>query len=340
MKKIKVGIIGCGAIAESFHIPILFAMPEVEIRSISDININRAKNIASRYNIPNYYKDYNKILEDTDISTIYICTPPNLHAEMIVNSLNAGKNVFCEKPLCLSVKDSEWIAETYAKSNNLLMIGHSLRFLENQKTAKKLIPNIIKEPLSIHGQLILGGPFYSWKTASDYYKDPTKGGDILFNNGIHLIDLFQFYFGEICEVSATVRCSGLNKTDEVIDNASLVIKFKNGLIGSMDLAYSGTIQEAFVSIIGTGGKMKIDILKPKIIVYKKGRDISKIKGPYIMSFKQYRSHILLEDEYFIKCILEGKKPTTITLDEARKAVEVVIAAYSSSKEKKVIELPL
>ncbi|MHA1251565.1 MAG: Gfo/Idh/MocA family protein [Candidatus Helarchaeota archaeon] len=339
MKKIKVGIIGCGAIAELFHIPILFAIPEVEIHSISDINIQRAKNIASKYNIPNYYKDYKKLLDDEDISTIYICTPPNLHAEMIINSLNAGKNVFCEKPLCLTLNDAERIVRTYNSNNNLLMIGHSLRFLENQKTAKKLIPNIIKKPLSIHGQMILGGPFYSWKTASEYYKDPTKGGDILFNNGIHLIDLFQYYFGEINEVLAAVRCSGLNNTNKVIDNASLVVNFKNGLIGSMDLAYSGTIQEAFISIIGTGGKMKIDILKPKIIVYKKGRDISKIKGPYIISFKQYRSHILLEDEYFIRCILKDKKPTMITLDEAKKAVEIVIAAYSSSKEKRAIKLP-
>ena len=98
VKTMKVGVIGCGAIAQRAHIPTFNSIEGVEVQAVCDINEEKAKKTAKKYKIKEYYTDYKTMLENPSINLVSICTPPNLHAEIIIEAARAGKHVLVENP--------------------------------------------------------------------------------------------------------------------------------------------------------------------------------------------------------------------------------------------------
>ncbi|PIE54506.1 MAG: oxidoreductase [Dethiosulfovibrio peptidovorans] len=100
MKQISIGIIGSG-FASHLHCKYMSQVAGVSLRmkSIADIDLEKAKNVADLYGFDSYYEDYRRMLDDPDIDVIHICTPPFLHSSMVSEVLSSGKHVICEKPL-------------------------------------------------------------------------------------------------------------------------------------------------------------------------------------------------------------------------------------------------
>jgi len=141
VKTMKVGVIGCGAIAQRAHIPTFNSIEGVEVQAVCDINEEKARKTAKKYKIKEYYTDYKTMLENPSINLVSICTPPNLHAEIIIEAARAGKHVLVEKPLATKLKDALKAIQTAKENKIKLCVTHNYRYYPAIRKAKTLIDN-------------------------------------------------------------------------------------------------------------------------------------------------------------------------------------------------------
>lgn len=131
MNKIKVGIIGCGGIANQKHLPALSRQKDkVELAAFCDVDINRAKKAAEQYGESDakVYTDYNELLKDNTIELVHVLTPNVSHSPITVAAFAAGKHVMCEKPMAHNTEAAEAMMEAWKKSGKKFTIGYQNRF--------------------------------------------------------------------------------------------------------------------------------------------------------------------------------------------------------------------
>jgi predicted dehydrogenase len=136
--KVRVGIVGLGLVCDS-HIKAYLSHPDAEVVAVCDLDEPRAKAVAGEFGIHKYYTSYEAMLKDGDINTIDITTPTILHAPMSIAAAKAGKNVLCEKPFCLSLKEGAAVCEEAERRGVTLMVGESYIFMTSIMKARELI---------------------------------------------------------------------------------------------------------------------------------------------------------------------------------------------------------
>lgn len=130
MMTIKVGIIGCGGIANGKHMPSLQKVENVEMTAFCDVDISKAACAAKAYGTDNakVYDDYKALLKDATIDVIHVCTPNDSHCEITVAGLHAGKHVMCEKPMAKTTAEAQKMIDTAKSTGKKLTIGYQNRF--------------------------------------------------------------------------------------------------------------------------------------------------------------------------------------------------------------------
>ncbi|MDF2484674.1 MAG: oxidoreductase domain protein [Herbinix sp.] len=128
-KKIKVGIIGCGGIANGKHMPSLSKLGDVELVAFCDIIAEKAEKAKKEYGTPDakVYTDYKELLKDKDIEVVHVCTPNRSHAPISIDSMQAGKHVMCEKPMAKTAEDARKMVQTAKETGMKLTIGYQHR---------------------------------------------------------------------------------------------------------------------------------------------------------------------------------------------------------------------
>jgi predicted dehydrogenase len=129
-EKVRVGIIGCGGIAQGKHLPSLQRLPEVELVAFTDFVEDRAREVASKFGAEGakVYATYEALLEDKSIDVVHVLTPNKSHAEVSIAALEAGKHVMCEKPMATNSTDAKKMVETARRVGKKLTIGYDNRF--------------------------------------------------------------------------------------------------------------------------------------------------------------------------------------------------------------------
>ena len=174
--------------------------------------------------------EYKKILTDKNIDVICICAPNKFHKDIIIESLRAGKHVFCEKPITRNFKEAQEIYKVAKNSKNILQVGSNHRFFESVLFAKKLVDKgTIGEVLSFSGRIGHNGERLkdSW-----FWKKEISGGGTLLDNGCHLLDLSRFFLGKF-ESGTGITSNTYWKNLEVEDTASGVFKTQEGKTASI-----------------------------------------------------------------------------------------------------------
>ena len=136
MKKVRIGIIGCGGIAKQKHFPALSSYPELcEMVAFCDIVEERAKEACEKYGAPGakVYTDYKELLADESIDTVHVLTPNVVHSPITVAAFEAGKNVMCEKPMAHTTEAAEAMMAAWTKSGKKFTIGYQNRFRKDSQ---------------------------------------------------------------------------------------------------------------------------------------------------------------------------------------------------------------
>ncbi|MBS4195993.1 Gfo/Idh/MocA family protein [Lederbergia citri] len=138
MRKIRIGVIGVGQIGKS-HLSNYASIPDAEIVAVCDVNEQEARRVAEQYNIPSVYTDYRELLSRDDIEAVDVCLHNNFHAPMTIAALEAGKHVYCEKPIAGTYFDGKRMVETAKETGNMLHIQLGTIYRKETKAAKALI---------------------------------------------------------------------------------------------------------------------------------------------------------------------------------------------------------
>ena len=154
----KVGIIGCGKIAQVRHIPEYLANPETEIAGYFDLNTQRAQELSAAHG-GRVYASYQEMLSDPAIDAVSVCTVNTTHAEIATAALRAGKHVLCEKPMASTLEECEAMVAAARETGRLLMIGHNQELTRAHMLAKQLMEEgMIGRLLTFRTTFGHGGP--------------------------------------------------------------------------------------------------------------------------------------------------------------------------------------
>ena len=344
-----VGIIGTGNIAETHANAVLAANGA---RLVACYNHNAAKGdaFASRFGIRSYH-DLDGFLSDADVDIVMIATPSGAHLEPALSAIESGKKaVIVEKPMEITTARCDAMIEAAERKGVLLAGIFQSRFFEASKVIKKAIDE------GRFGRLTLLDAQFKWLRTQDYFdsvpwrgiKDKVGGG-ILMNQGIHAIDLMEWFGGDVADVSARTALLGHSGID-VEDTAAAVLRFRNGAIGIIEgtsASYPGFLKR--VEICGTDGSA---ILEEESIKAWQFRDERPEDEEIRKRFSSKTSsgggasdpmgiaadgHIA-ELQDVVDALNEGREPF-ITGREAMKAVALIEAIYKSADEGgKTVEL--
>lgn len=255
------GLIGCGSFAQGVLLPHLIKIPKVKIKAVADRVGKNAENTAKKYHCDYCTTDYQEILADNKINSIFITTRHNEHAPMVLAALEKNKHVFVEKPLCLKEEELKDISSLYHKLEEqgkrpFLMVGFNRRFAPAAVQAKEKLSRRTT-PLMINYRVNAGFiPLKHW------VHDPQEGGGRILGEVCHFVDLLQFLTGA---VPTRVYASALPSDGKVLshDNVSAVIDFSDGSRGSILYTAMGdkSLGKEYIEIFGDGRSLVIDDFK-------------------------------------------------------------------------------
>jgi predicted dehydrogenase len=187
----RIGVVGAGAIATYGHIPGFQAAPNTQIVAICDTNLERAQAAATKFNIPDAFDDYRKMIASAKLDAISIGVPNALHAPVALAGLENGLHVFCEKPMATSVADGEAMVAAAKRAGKILAINMSNRPRPEVLFMRKAVGEGRLGKISYaYGRMIrrTGIPgFGSWFTRREL-----SGGGALMDIGVHMLDMVMF----------------------------------------------------------------------------------------------------------------------------------------------------
>lgn len=190
---IRVGIIGCGGIANGKHMPSLSKVPGVEMVAFCDLILERAEKAKADFGTPDaqVYTDYKKLLEQKDIDVIHVCTPNRSHSYITVDALESGRDVMCEKPMAINSVEAKKMIDASKKTGKLLTIGYQTRQASQAQYIKR------EAELGTFGDIYFARAFAvrrravpNWGVFMNEYE---QGGGPLIDIGTHSLDLTLWF---------------------------------------------------------------------------------------------------------------------------------------------------
>lgn len=326
----KVAVIGLGIISES-HYQGWDSHPGVKLSAVVDIDPEKAKTKAKEWGAERWETDYHPILEDGDITICDVCLPHHLHASVTMDCLKAGKDVLCEKPIAMNLREAEAVICTWKDSGHLLMIAENWYYLPVVEKAMELLKNgEIGEIYYLQGNLEFDG-YRDQLLGKDSVRNrgwrgdkQHAGGGILMDAGIHSISVARLFAGEVRTVWGIKGPQAADGT-ELEDTIDVSLKFDHDVLGQFHLAETAGRDDCRFdfSVYGTKGRLAIDILKQEVNLF---------TGGNIETFNKPAAGGMIEEiNHFMDCLESGKKPLSDAVDQAH-SLGVVLAAYESMRK--------
>ncbi|MEH7359798.1 Gfo/Idh/MocA family protein [Priestia megaterium] len=338
MAKVKIGVIGCGSIAQHRHLPEYKMNEQVELVAVCDINTERANSVAQQYGVK-AYTNYEELLASGTVEAVSVCTPNYLHAPISVAALNSGVHVLCEKPMATSEEEAKAMIEAAKTNGKKLMIGHNQRFVASHQKARELIEKgEIGKIYSFRTTFGHGGP-EGWSVdgkESWFFKKDEAFIGAMGDLGVHKTDMLRYILNEeIVEVGAFVE-SNAKDFANVDDNAVCVLKTESGIIGTLaaSWAYNGKEDNSTI-VYGEKGILRLEddptyslvaqYATGEVVNYELGKIQSNDEGG------QSNSHVI---EQFVDAVAEDKE-SPVPGEEGLKSLAVILAALKSSQTKQI-----
>ena len=332
---LRVGLIGCGNMGGS-HAKQMAALKEIELAAAVDVDESKARATAEaaggRVTV---YSDVDRFLRESDVPAVIVATPNFTHKEIVLKAIAAGKDVFCEKPMALTVADCDEMISAAQRAGRKLMVGQVLRLITVFAEVRHLVESgLIGQPRAIRilraGARSTGRPGASraaWRANREYT------GGLLFEVNVHEFDFMRAVMGEVAEVSATME-NLFHPDQDYEDHVVVALRFKSGGVGVLEASTAHAIGTTEGLVTGERGSIQ----------YNWGRNVVSYRlvdaGPETVDVPVERDagrSVQSELASFARWVLEGTPPV-VTADDGRRAVQLAEAAYRSAREQRAISL--
>lgn len=349
----KVAIIGCGTIANSAHIPSYMNNPEAEIKYFCDIKPEKAQAAVEKYGCGQAVTDYHEVLADPEIEAVSVCTPNNVHAEISIAAMRAGKDVLCEKPAARTYAEALEMLKVQRETGRILNIGVVNRFNDSVNRIKRYIDSgklgdvfhvyvSFRACRSIPG---LGGAFTTKAIA---------GGGVLIDWGVHYLDIVMYCCGDpkprsvtgeaFCKLGKDMKdyvyasmwaedTKNLEGTYDVDDSITGMIRTEGPVI-TFNGAWAQNIgeSETYIDFMGDKGGIRLQYgANFKVYLSENGSLVE-----YEPHFKT-RNHFQNEIDAFVRCVQTREKlPSHI--ETVIITAQIMQAIYDSAEQHAEIKL--
>jgi len=296
----------------------------VNVAAVSDVIEEAAQKIAQELEIPIAEKDYRTLLENKNIEAVVICSSTDTHAQIISEAAEAGKHIFCEKPIALDIDKIDQAITAVKKAGVKLQVGFNRRFDPSFKKAKDLV-----------AKGTIGTPHLVRITSRDHEPPPISyvkvSGGIFLDMMIHDFDMARFLLGqEVVELMAVGSCLVDPAIGEAgdIDTAIVTLKYENGAWGTIDNSRKAVYgYDQRIEIFGSEGCVIVGNPKPTEVIVNSAKDTISDKPLYFF-IERYQEAYLAEMKEFINCIREDKEPSVSGMD-GKIAVQIGYVAKES-----------
>ncbi|GAB3056612.1 inositol 2-dehydrogenase [Salinicoccus sesuvii] len=332
MKKVTVGVIGAGNIGK-LHINNLKKNKNVRLKMVSDLYADNLQKWFEDSGVEEITKDYNDILNDTDIDTVFICSPTNTHAPLIKEISAKGKHIFCEKPISFSDKETMEAYQKVQEAGVKFQVGFNRRFDGNFAEIKKRMTE---------GKI---GDLHILKITSRDPKPPNldyveSSGGMFFDMTIHDFDMARNLAGsEVVEVfaqAANLVDPEIGKRGDV-DTAIITLKFENGALGVIDNSREAVYgYDQRIEVFGNGGALVADNETHTNLKFYH-RDAVETDNPLHFFLERYNESFVTETEQFVESILEDKE-TKVVFEDGVMAQRIAEAAQRSFDTKQPVKV--
>lgn len=335
-KRLRAGLIGCGNFAQYAYVP-AFNKKGIPI-AISGLFSNSRHSSEKTQRAIRYktriFSSYEELL-NSGVKGVILTLPNHLHYQYIMKALELSVDIFCEKPVTNNLKDAVRLKGYLDKAENALMIGFNQRYLDRIKKVKSLIEanelGEIYEVNAFHNQNIM-----SHIMKSTWLNDVKKsGGGILYNAGIHLVNLMLYFFGPVDSVIAKLECKKIPESFGE-DTADCSLYFKSGIGCKISASYINGVDSTYEHFIikGSKGSVYADF-KTSRIAYKSVHSSKWVDVP--CKKELITDSVFNELVHFCQCVEKRIKPDTDITDSIN-TLSVIKAAYMSSSENRKVSV--
>jgi myo-inositol 2-dehydrogenase / D-chiro-inositol 1-dehydrogenase len=344
-KPLRVGVVGCGRVAAYRHLPALTRLPGAEVVALADQDPTRLRVVADQFRVRNRHSDVRTLLDKTEVDVIAVCVPVEFHAEVALAALDAEKHVFIEKPLAVNLDEADRLRERAMQSKSKILMGFNFRWHRLIRQARELL----RQEAVGQVETVRAVFASAHETPSEWQKRRSSGGGALFDQAIHLFDLWRFLLAtEVEEVFATSRSGPWED-----ETATITARLTNGVLATATCSErSGENNE--VEIYGRRGRLQVSCYRFDGLVYSPQgsipgngrarveaflRTLKELPGSFaqlryggdvLASYREQWRHFLgaISDDVNVDC----------TLDDGRRALEIVLAAMASASTGKAIRV--
>lgn len=324
---VRIGIIGCGAIARRTHLPALKRHGEVDVIAFASRTDESAQAACNEWGGGSTFTDWRKVLDHPGLDAVDVCSPNAMHRDQAVAAAKAGKHVLVEKPIACTVEEADEMIAAAETSGVVLHVAHNLRYLAPVLAARDLVSSgELGNLTGIRAAFGHAGP-RDWSPDATWFFDKKRsGGGALIDMGIHIIDVVRFVTG----LEAT-KVSAMTVGDESVeDTAQVLVRYDNGSVGSVHASWVARPAPDFVlTVFGEKGTLHFDAKTPLTLRRPTGEktevELQSVPGdPY---------------SDFVNAVLNQPVEGPIASgSEGRAALAIVCAAYQSADTGETVDI--
>ncbi|HMR97805.1 MAG TPA: inositol 2-dehydrogenase [Anaerolineales bacterium] len=330
---LRFGVIGAGRIGKIHAENLATRIPGTEVVTIADVNVESAQELASRLRVSLAVDDYHAILSDPSIDAVAICSSTDTHARIIIEAAQAGKHIFCEKPIDYDLTKIDAALSAVEKAGVKLQIGFNRRFDSNFRKARTMIAE---------GKI--GTPHIVRITSRDPAPPPLSyvkaSGGMFFDMTIHDFDMARYLSGsevdEVYTAAGVMVDPGIGEAGDV-DTAVILLRFANGAIGTIDNSRKAVYgYDQRVEVFGSAGMVQAQNNMPDSDVYYSADGVHSAK-PLHFFLERYMESFIAEMKEFARSVQQNTTPPVVGID-GRIPVLMGIAAKKSYQENRPVKL--
>jgi myo-inositol 2-dehydrogenase/D-chiro-inositol 1-dehydrogenase len=332
-KSLKIGLIGAGRIGLLHAEHLTLRIPSADLFMVTDVFEEAAKRCAERYAIPYFEQDYHAVLDHPDIQAVVICSSTDTHARIIEEAAQAGKHIFCEKPIALDLASIDQALDAVERTGVKLQVGFNRRFDANYRRVRLAVEQgEIGHPHLIH--IVSRDPD---PPSIEYIR---VSGGMFLDMTIHDFDMARFLTGN--EVEQIFVLGNVMDNPDIgavgdVDTAVVMLQFTDGVIGTISNSrHAAYGYDQRVELLGSAGAISIGNNYPNTAIISDNHSVRR-DLPHRFFLERYTESFVSEMAAFVDAVLHGG-PIPVTGRDGRVPVVMALAAQKSLVENRPVRL--